>query len=167
MGLTLRCRRYIFLAGSLHLELVHCFTCLGNVDLVVALHTNLSPFVVFRKAQALSGGNRLFFPQTYLFPERKSHACEWKPVRPVSDKKCIALFRAVQPPKTVTPSPVCTPESHLSSCWSRFTHLTSPAYWAISARSPIPKWNRSIPHWNAVLNYDKPAGQKLSAQLYT
>ena len=52
MGLTLRCRRYIFLAGSLHLKLVHRFPSLGNVDLIVALHTVFSPFcflaVLFR-----------------------------------------------------------------------------------------------------------------------
>lgn len=39
----------------------------------------------------------------------------------------------------IDPSQECTPESHLSSCWSRFTHLTNPACWAISARSPNTK----------------------------
>ena len=55
--------------SGLHLELVHCLTSLGNVDLIVALHTKCSPFVVFRKAKTLSGGKRLFFPHPYLFPE--------------------------------------------------------------------------------------------------
>ena len=40
------------LAGSLHLKLVHRFPSLGNVDLIVALHTVFSPFcflaVLFR-----------------------------------------------------------------------------------------------------------------------
>ena len=31
--------------GSFHLELVHCFTGFGNVDVVVALHTFASPFL--------------------------------------------------------------------------------------------------------------------------
>ena len=42
-------------------------------------------------------------------------------------------------PTHKTTSQECTQESHLSSCWNRFTHLTNPACWAISARSPIPK----------------------------
>ena len=32
--------------SSLHLELLHSSLCLGNIDLVIALHNNLSPFVV-------------------------------------------------------------------------------------------------------------------------
>ena len=40
--------RNIKVIGSLHLELVHCFPRLGNVDLVVALHFRFSPFDVFR-----------------------------------------------------------------------------------------------------------------------
>ena len=44
--------RNINVAGSLHLELVHRVPSLGNVDLVVALHTVFSPFcflaVLFR-----------------------------------------------------------------------------------------------------------------------
>ena len=30
--------------SSLHLELVHCLAGLGDIDLVVVLHNNLSPF---------------------------------------------------------------------------------------------------------------------------
>ena len=47
MGLTLRCRRYIFLGCSLHLELVHGLTSLGNVQLVVVLraHIRFSPLL--------------------------------------------------------------------------------------------------------------------------
>ena len=44
--------RDINVAGSLHLKLVHRFPSLGNVDLIVALHTVFSPFcflaVLFR-----------------------------------------------------------------------------------------------------------------------
>ena len=35
--------------SSLHLELVHSFTSLGDIDLVVVLHNDLSPFAFFRK----------------------------------------------------------------------------------------------------------------------
>ena len=47
MGLTLRCRRYIFLARCLHLELIHGFPGLRNVDLIVASHSYFSPFCGF------------------------------------------------------------------------------------------------------------------------
>jgi hypothetical protein len=33
---------YANLGSGLHLELVHCFPCLGNIDLIVALHNSLS-----------------------------------------------------------------------------------------------------------------------------
>ena len=39
------------LGSCLHLELVHGLTSLGNVDLVVALHIDFSPFVDFGKAK--------------------------------------------------------------------------------------------------------------------
>ena len=45
-GETLRCRKYIFIRSGLHLELVHGLTSLRNVDLVVALHLDFSPFDV-------------------------------------------------------------------------------------------------------------------------
>ena len=41
-GLT--CRKDIFVLSGLHLELVHSLAGLGNVDLVVVLHTYFSPF---------------------------------------------------------------------------------------------------------------------------
>ena len=53
---------YADLGSGLHFELVHSLTSLGNVDLIVALHTCCFSFVVFRKGQTLSGGKRLFFP---------------------------------------------------------------------------------------------------------
>ena len=45
--------------SSLHLELVHGLTSLGDIDLVVALHKTLS-FVVFPESVSLSWGNRRF-----------------------------------------------------------------------------------------------------------
>ena len=47
-GLT--CRKDIFVLGSLHLELVHRFAGLGNVDLVVALH-NISLLFCFSRQE--------------------------------------------------------------------------------------------------------------------
>jgi hypothetical protein len=35
------------LLGSLHLELVHSFLSLGNIDLIVVLHIQFSPFAFF------------------------------------------------------------------------------------------------------------------------
>ena len=32
------------LLGSLHFELVHCFTSLGNIDLIAVLYSGFSPF---------------------------------------------------------------------------------------------------------------------------
>ena len=58
-------------AGRLHLKLVHSLPSLGNVDLVVALHTKLSPCVVFRKDQTLSGGKRPFLSASIAFPGMK------------------------------------------------------------------------------------------------
>ena len=43
---------YANFLSCLHLELVHSLTSLRNVDLVVVLHDNFSPFVDFRKAKA-------------------------------------------------------------------------------------------------------------------
>ena len=63
MGLTLRCRRYIFLLGSLHLELIHGIASLGDIELiaVLATHIHVSPFAVFPgKVKTLSPGKRLF-----------------------------------------------------------------------------------------------------------
>lgn len=61
MGLTLRCRRYIFLGSGLHLELLHGLLGLGNVKLViVAAHLNSLLIVVFRERTPVFGENRLF-----------------------------------------------------------------------------------------------------------
>ena len=56
--------------GSLHLELVHSLTGLGNVDLVVILHTVFSPFVVFSESLPPSNGKRLFLSANIALPER-------------------------------------------------------------------------------------------------
>ena len=42
MGLTLRCRRYIFLGSGLHLELLHRVFCFRDNDLIIAVHTSCS-----------------------------------------------------------------------------------------------------------------------------
>ena len=49
--------------SCLHLELVHCLTGLGDVDLVVALHIHSLLLSFSRKARRLSGENAFFFPQ--------------------------------------------------------------------------------------------------------
>lgn len=74
MGLTLRCRRYIFLAGGLHLELVHCLTGLGDIDLVgiLAAHFGSLLFSILRESQTLSLGNRLFLSASIALPLWKS-----------------------------------------------------------------------------------------------
>ena len=50
--------------GCLHLELVHCLPCLGNVDLVVVIvaHFSLSPFCFLGKGHFPKKAS--FFPQT-------------------------------------------------------------------------------------------------------
>ena len=56
MGLTLRCRRYIFLAGGLHLELLHGLLGLRNVDpIVVAAHLDSLLIVIFGKDTGFDG----------------------------------------------------------------------------------------------------------------
>ena len=61
------------LGSCLHLELVHGFTSLRNVDLVVVLHDNLSPFRFFGKD--VFRRNRLFFPQAYFCPFGGKYKC--------------------------------------------------------------------------------------------
>ena len=62
MGAGLICSGYIFILGSLHLELLHSLLGLGNIDLIIALHIGFSPFRHIRKAAAFRMGERLFFP---------------------------------------------------------------------------------------------------------
>ena len=64
---SLRCRRYTLVGSSLHLELVHGFTSLGNVDLVVALHIS-SLLLGFRKASRFPIGERLFLSVALFCP---------------------------------------------------------------------------------------------------
>ena len=61
MGLTLRCRRYIFLAGGLHLELVHSLTSLGDIQLVIGLHSNSLLLSFSGKARRFPGENDFSF----------------------------------------------------------------------------------------------------------
>ena len=62
MGLTLRCRRYIFLAGGLHLELLHGLLGLGNVDpIVVAAHLDSLLTFFFGKDTGFAGKSAFSF----------------------------------------------------------------------------------------------------------
>ena len=49
--------------SSLHLELVHSLAGLGNIDLVVVLHDNLSPFEMISPESDVFRRNHHFFPQ--------------------------------------------------------------------------------------------------------
>ena len=64
MGLTLRCRRYIFLAGGLHRELLHGLLGLRNVDpIVVAAHLDSLLTFFFWKGHRFRWEIGFFFPQ--------------------------------------------------------------------------------------------------------
>ena len=62
MGLTLRCRRYIFLGSCLHLELLHGLLGLGNVDpIVVAAHLDSLLTFFFGKDTGFHGKSAFSF----------------------------------------------------------------------------------------------------------
>ena len=59
------------LGSCLHLELVHCLTGLGDVDLVVALHIHSLLLSFSRKAMRLSGENAFFLSATIALPNQR------------------------------------------------------------------------------------------------
>ena len=59
------------LGSGLHLELVHCLTGLGDVDLVVALHIHSLLLSFSRKARRLSGENAFFLSATIALPNQR------------------------------------------------------------------------------------------------
>ena len=62
MGLTLRCRRYIFLGSCLHLELLHGLLGLGNVaPIVVAAHLDSLLTFFFGKDTGFHGKSAFSF----------------------------------------------------------------------------------------------------------
>ena len=66
--------------GSLHLELVHSLTGLGNVDLVVVLHTVFSPFCRYPESKDAFRWKIDFSFRKHSFARNKScmPECFWK-----------------------------------------------------------------------------------------
>ena len=73
MGAGLICSGYIFILGSLHLELVHGFLSLGNIDPVVIgiAHLDSLLFIISGKQDTFRIGEHLFLSVVIVLPARE------------------------------------------------------------------------------------------------
>ena len=72
---------------SLHLETVHSFTCLGNIDLIIVLHNNLSPFLRLAFASLVFPESQVAFPRENILSFRNSIFAECGRCMSVSFRK--------------------------------------------------------------------------------
>lgn len=61
--------RNIKVLSGLHLEFVHCVSCLRNIDLITVLHFRFSPFVVFSERSAPFRWKTTFLSAVIAFPK--------------------------------------------------------------------------------------------------
>ena len=87
--------------GSLHLELIHGFLSLRNIDLVVVLHNRFSPFCVFPESDRFPGKTTLSFRSHSLAKVRMTMSGVWRKKRKSAPRKKIQLrCKEMSPGKT-------------------------------------------------------------------
>ena len=88
---SLRCKKYIKVLCSLHLELVHSLTSLGDVQLIVVIVAHLKSLLFFLRKEPLSEESVFRFRRPiFTRKENNTHVFQWKKTKILEIKKVPA-----------------------------------------------------------------------------